>query len=300
MELRYLHAFLAIAEGMSFTRAAESLNYAQSSLTAQIKALEAELGVPVFERYGKRIKLTEAGRRLQIYARKVIQLETELLAVVPGSNEPSGTLQLGAPETLLAYRLPPVLARYRSRHPQVHLVFRPGEPNDLRRGILEGSMDAVFFTNDWTFPDEVEVQDLAVDAVVILAHPEHPLAAKGRVQPIDLSGETLLHTERDSPYRQLFDRTLVDSGVRPEVAIEFSSVEAIKQCTMARMGIAILPESAVAAEICEGKLAALKWFDRDLSITMKMAIHRGRWLSPALTAFVEVVRDVFRPEASND
>lgn len=293
MELRHLHTFLAVAEGLSFTRAAEALNYAQSSVTSQIQALEAELGVRVFERLGKRVVLTEAGARLQAYATKLTQLESELKLAVPGSGEPAGTLHLGAPESLCAYRLPPLLLRFRERYPRVQIVFRPGTCAELRRGVADGSLDIAFFTNPWTQHDGVLVERLISEPICVVAHPDHPLAALPRVVPADLVGETLLHTEQDSAYRQMFDRVLIEAGVRPEVAIEFTSIEAIKQCAMARMGLAVLPEMAVAAEIAQGRLVALNWFDQDLVVVTQMALHKDKWLSPALSAFAGMVRETF-------
>ena len=95
----------------------------------------------------------------------------------------------------------------------------------------------------------------------------------------------------------MFDRVLVEAGVRPEVAIEFTSIEAIKQCAMARMGLAVLPEMAVAAEVAQGRLVALNWFDEELVVVTQMALHKDKWLSPALSAFAGMVRETFGVQA---
>lgn len=293
MELRQLHTFLAVAEGLSFTRAAERLNYAQSSVTAQIQGLEGELGARLFERLGKRVVLTEAGRRLQGYAAKLVQLEGELRVAVPGASEPAGTLQVGAPESLCAYRLPPLLARFHERYPRVRIVFQPCACTELQRAVVDGSADVVF---SFDLPDRqagVIGQELLAEPIRLVAHPDHPLARAKRVVPSDLAGETLLHMERGTPYRETFERALADAGVRPEIAIEFSSIEATKQCAIARMGIAVLPDLAVAAELARGELAALAWHDHRFAVVTYVAWHKDKWRSPALDAFLGEVAALF-------
>ena len=298
MELRHLHTFLAIAEGLSFTRAAASLGYAQSSVTAQIQALEAELGVPLFERLGKRVQLTDAGNRLRGYAVKMIQLETEARLSVPGVSEPTGTLNLGAPESLCAYRLPPVLARFRERYPRVKVVFRPDNCLELWRRVQEGSMDVAFFLDQETHFPTLRTEMLITEPIRVLVRPDHPLTRLPVVTPSDLAGETVLHTEDGCTYRQLFDRKMAEAGVRPEVAVEFTSLEAIKQSAIAGMGIAVLPEIAVETEMAMGRLAALPWHRDDLMVYTQLAVHKDKWMSPALEAFLDIVRQHFRPAAS--
>ena len=296
MELRQLHTFAAVAEHLSFTRAAETLSYAQSSVTAQIQSLESELGVPLFERLGRRVVLTEAGERLRGYAGKMLQLEQEALQAVPSSREPAGTLTIGAPESLCTYRLPPVLARFRERHPRVKLVFRPGNCSELRRYVVDGSLDVAFvLSNEGAYPGVVS-RPLTTEPIQVLARPDHPLAKKAKVSCVDLAGETILHTEADCTYRQLFDQALATAGVRPDVAIEFSSLEAIKQAAIAGMGLAVLPEIAVETEIAQGKLAALAWRQEDFSVMTQVSWHKDKWLSPALEAFLTLVQEMFGPE----
>lgn len=296
MELRQLHTFLAVAEGLSFTRAAERLSYAQSSVTAQVQALEAELGTRLFERLGKRIVLTEAGQRLQGYATRLVQLEAEALAAVPGATEPGGTLTIGAPESLCAYRLPPLLARFHERHPRVRLVFRPGACTELVRSLREGASDVIFCYD--AAGEGVVHETLVREPVRVVAHPGHPLVGLASVRPADLAGETILHMEEGTAYRDVFDQAMLAGGVRPEVGIEFSSIEAIKQCAIARMGLAVLPDMAVAGELARGELAALRWHDPGLAVAIDVAWHRDKWVSPALGAFLEEVRAVLRPVAA--
>src|SRR5436305_10504034 len=124
MELRQLKTFQTVAATLSFTRSAELLDYAQSSVTAQIRSLEDELGVQLFDRLGRHIALTEAGIRLLDYAEKMLSLADEAALAVTDSAEPAGQLVIAAPETLSGYRLPPLLKQFRAKFPRVQLILR--------------------------------------------------------------------------------------------------------------------------------------------------------------------------------
>src|SRR5216117_1031860 len=115
MDLRHLTTFRTVANLMSFSRAATSLDYAQSTITLHIQSLEDELGVPLFNRIGKKIELTEAGHRLLRYSERLLDLAEETVAGVSGQDDVSGTLTVGAPETICTYRLPQVLRQFRQQ-----------------------------------------------------------------------------------------------------------------------------------------------------------------------------------------
>ncbi len=127
--------------------------------------------------------LTEAGQRLQGYATRLVQFEAEALAAVPGATEPAGTLHVGAPESLCAYRLPPLLARFHERHPRVRLVFRPGACTELLRAVRDGSADVAFCFDRPARADGVAGEDLVVEPVRVVAHPGHPLGRQASVAP---------------------------------------------------------------------------------------------------------------------
>src|SRR5271165_6689930 len=125
MEVRQLQIFRILAGELNFTRTAEKAHTVQSNVTAQIKTLEEELGVPLFDRLGRRVALTDAGRTFLPFANQALAaMEQGQRAVLSGA-EPSGPLRIGAPESVLTYRLPQVIRSYRRRFPHVELFFRP-------------------------------------------------------------------------------------------------------------------------------------------------------------------------------
>src|SRR5580698_8906944 len=125
MEVRQLQFFRTLAEELNFTRTAEKVHTVQSNVTAQIKALEEELGMPLFDRLGRRVAITDAGRRFLPFAEQALAAMEQGQRAIQAGAEPSGPLRIGAPESVLTYRLPQVLRSYRRRFPHVELLFRP-------------------------------------------------------------------------------------------------------------------------------------------------------------------------------
>ena len=297
MDLKQLTTFRTAATTLSFTRTAETLNYVQSSVTAQIHALEDDLGVRLFDRLGKRVALTDAGERLVPYADRLLDLAREAAAVVPGSDHPSGVLTIVAPETLCAYRLPSVLREFRSRFPDVTLHLRPNEVGDLRRALAEDGVDLAFVLEEVSWVAGLRVEDIMQEPLLLVSAPNHPLAGATVVRPPDIEGETMVLTEPGCDYRELFERSLALAGVKAGTTLEFSSVEAIKQCVMVGMGLTVLPAIAVRSEIEAGKLAALRWSEPNFQVTIRLVLHKDKWMSPTLCAFLGVTREVLRAQA---
>lgn len=294
MEFRQLSTFRVVANTLSFTRAAAALDYAQSSVTAQIQALEEELGVPLFNRLGRQVVLTDAGQRLLAYADRLLALELEARTLVAGGGKPAGTLTIGAPESVCTYRLPPVLRQFRDQYPGVRVIFRPLFPADLHRSLGDGSVDAAFFLAEPIRSGSLVIETLICEPLALIAAADHPLVDLDCVTSADLQGEPVLLTEKGCSYRTLFERRLAADGVHPASNVEFTSIEAIKQCVAAGVGIAVLPLMVVARELAQGQLRALPWKQDNFQVYTQLAWHKDRWLSPALAAFLETSRQILK------
>lgn len=292
MELRHLATFRTLATTLNFTRAAVLLGYAQSSVSAQIQELEADLGVRLFERLNKRIMLTDEGYRLLVYAEKLLDLAEEARSALSTTEQPAGAVTISAPETLCTYRLPPLLQRFRATFPQIQVHFRPLPVPDLRRSVLEGRVDVAFVLEEPLRATGLTVEPLLRERLLVLAPPDHPLAHSTRVTPADIEGEPVLLTEVGCSYRNLFKRALSGVGVYPTTNLELTSVEAIKQCVMLGMGITVLPEVAVQQEVTQGRLVALPWSEPNFEVVTQMLWHRDKWQSLALKSFLSLTREI--------
>jgi DNA-binding transcriptional LysR family regulator len=299
LDLRELKTFHAVATEKSFTRAANLLHYAQSSVTAQIHRLEEELGVPLFDRMGRRVELTLAGRQLQTYANRLLDMAEEAKRAVQNDGQPAGTLTVGAPETLLAYRLPGLLKRFQSQYPAIHLSLTASESCAIGAGgiILAPNVDIAFTLDVPLRASHLMVECLRSEPVLLTVSPQHPLAGKKKVKAETIRQHQVLLTDRACSYRALFERTLMGEGVPVGSSLEFLSVEAIKQCALATMGIAVLPEVVTMNELKRGTLVAVDWPKKPLLVYTQMFRHQDKWMSPVMSAFWNLTSSLFRDEA---
>lgn len=289
MELKHLVTFRTLAEELSFTQTAVRLNYAQSSVSAQIQALEDELGAPLVERLERRLRLTAAGEQFLDYTQRLLSLADEAYESVAHNDRVTGTITIGAVESLCTYRLAPVLKAYRTRFPHVNMVFRTGICADLRKAVWHGSLDLALTLEAPITDPGIHTESLCPEPMRVLAPPDHPLTSYPVVAPNDFVGETLLLTEPGCSYRTMFEQALGTAGVHAP-HVEFFSVEAIKQCVQAGLGITLLPAMAVQDELAQGTLVALPWSGPAFPVVMQLAWHQDKWLSPALFGFIEEAR----------
>lgn len=292
MELKQLNTFLVIAEQQSFTQAADMLGYAQSTITTQIQLLEEELGTKLFERLGRRISLTSEGRRLLPYAKKMLALSEEARQATADPEEPRGMLTVGTVESLCTTRLPGLLKAYRSRCPEVEISLKFGCSTDFYRMLKENMIDVAFFLDRESPSPEFNSEWMMPEPMVLLALPDHPLTRREQVVPMDLNGESLILTEEGCGYRAAFESILESHGVQPRSKLETGSVQAIKQLVMSGLGITLLPRTAVEEELAQNRLTALRWGGPDFGMKARIVVHKDKWLSASLKAFLSLSKEM--------
>lgn len=299
MELRHLTTFRMVAQLQSFRHAAEALGYVQANVTAHIQILEDELGVRLFDRLGRHIALTDAGRQLLDYAERLLRIAQEARGAFSNLDAVKGTITIGATETLCVYRLPALLQLFRERFPQVQVLFRPYIYVDLRRAVSEGVVDLALLIARPLHANGLIAEPLIQEPIALLVAPTHPLAQRTQVHPADLEAETLLLTEPGCSYRTALEHQLANVGVAPKATLEFSSVEAVKQCAILGLGVAALPAISVAAAVTQDQLVALPWVHGDFELVTQMLWPKAKWVSPAMQAFFATAREVIQGEESS-
>jgi len=291
MEVRQLQIFRTLAEELNFTRTAERVHTVQSNVTAQIKSLEEELGSPLFDRLGRRVTLTDAGRSFLPFAEQALAAMEQGQRAIQAGAEPSGPLRIGTPESMLTYRLPQVLRLFHRRFPHVELIFRPQYDEVLPTMLETGKLDMAVCMIDASPNPAIKSIRLRSERIFLVAHASHPLASQRTVKPADLAGQSLLLTESGCGYRLKLDQQMSLQNIRPGHVTEFSSVEAIKQCVAAGMGLGRLPANVVARELRQHQLKALHWAGPSLDIATHILWHKDKWISPAMSAFIELVKE---------
>jgi len=304
MELRHLTTFRAVAKSLSFTRAAAELGYVQSALTAHVKALEAELGVRLFDRLGRRIVLTNAGVSLLGYAENILELTREATVAVGQPGQPQGPVTISAPEVLCTYRLPAVIRRLHQQYPGVQLLFRSTPTGALDAGLIRAlasaEIDVAFVLEEPIDPTvSLTVTHLTDEPLAVIAAPDHPLAAAPTVGATDLDGIPVLLTDKGCGYRRVFERALRQAGVHPTIAGEFTSGEAVKRCVQAGTAVGVLASVSVQDELSDGRLTTLAWTGPQLRLSSYLVTHNSRWVSPAVAALRNATSRAFGRDPHN-
>ena len=293
LEIRLLKTFLAVAAGCSFRKAAEELHLAPSTVTAQVKSLEDALGRPVFDRIGRRVMLTEQGRRLLGHARRLVDMEAETRRVLGSGGDECGELSVRVSESLGVRCLPVVLSSFRERFPDTRLHISTVSRLGLARDLRHGSTDLGLLLSEPFSAAGVNVEILGRERLAVIAPPQSPLASLAQVRADDLEGTSLFLTRYVWSARRLIEEALLEAHLRSASVVDCSSVEMVKRCVMAGLGVSVVPAFAVQDEVARGALVTLDWAGGPLSAPVMLVRHEERWVSPAASGFMDAVRGYF-------
>jgi len=298
MELRNVKTFASVAGLMSFRRAAAVLNYAPSTVSAQIQALEEKLQLKLFDRLEKGIHLTEAGARFLPYALKLLDLAEESISAAAGEHARAGMLAIRMPETLAAYRFPALLPRFRQEHPSVGIRLRGSSSHDVQR-YLEGGLDLAFLVGETRPAEHCFIERIGSEELVLAGKSADWGAGPVRVEASDLAGRMMLCASSDSSARVVMERFLSRKGLQGHVWIDFSSLTALKNTLRTTSGeCALLPRVALEQELESGALSELVLQGLPSELPVSMLWHREKWMSPSLMFFMELFRNAW-PEATS-
>ena len=289
MTITQLNTFLEIAKQESFSAAANSLGYAQSTVTMQIKQLEDELGCPLFERLGKTITLTSAGERLVSYAERILQLEREIHLEVSDEENTSGVLKLGVSETLCISRLPKVLMEYKKSFPQMEIRIQFINHEDIAAKLASGELDLVYTLNPLIEDESLNVIFRKKETLGFYVSPDFSMV-KSRISEANLEGVPLLLTGHDCNFRHMLVADLLEGGVAPQIEVETSSKEVLKQFAKNGHGITFIPDMAAEKEFSEGTLKRLTWKGKEFRICSQLIVHKDKHLNKAISGLIQLIK----------
>lgn len=243
MELIDLLTFSAVARNGGITRAADELKTVQSNVTQRVKALEAEMGIALFERHSRGMTLTGAGRRLLPYAQRMAALSREAMLATRDDGEPKGPLAIGSMETTAAVRLPPLLAEFHRRFPAVQLTLRTATTADLVASILDGELDGAFVAGPIDHVDLLSTVAFREELVLVTARRFTSLASLRAGTPE--SGPTALVFRTGCTYRQRLEQLFSDFGWPSATRFELGTLDGMIGCVAAGVGVTLLPRAVV-------------------------------------------------------
>ena len=289
MEIRHLQTFITIVELEGFTKAAEQLGYAQSTITSHIQILENELGEALFDRLGKKIILTNIGKELIPYARQMLFLDKEIKNLTSKGNGASGDLVIGVSESLTIYRLGEIIREYKKSCPNVNIILKDSNCSDLRSKLHSGELDIALTIEPEIMDTDLVVQNLKDESMAIVSAPEADLRFLLSNYEGKVASESIILTERGCMARLSFENYLKDKGIRYVNPIELSSIEAIKKCVINGLGITYLPYYSVRDEIEDMKLKMVevpKLFNR---FKIQLSYHKNKNISLAMSKLIEII-----------
>src|SRR5947209_2570167 len=280
-----IRVFQAVATHLSFSRAAEELSISQPGVTFHIKALEKEYGTGLFERVGKRLYLTDAGRTLAGYAQRLALLEEEArVALEELKGLESGLLVIGASATIGIYLLPEVVGEFRKRHPGIKVSLRVGNKRHTIEQLLHNELDFGLVASPVTDP-ALSVEPYLDDELVVIVSPGHRFSGEQIVYPGELRRETFLVREPGSGTQELMEERLSQLGIEPADSMQLGSTEAIKQAVAANLGISVASRYSVEAELSSGRICAANVPALKMQRRLLLLHHKDKRLSKTAIAF---------------
>ncbi len=291
MELRHLRTFVVAAEALHFTRAAETLDVSQPTLSLQIRELERELGTPLFDRVGRTVRLTEAGSLFRHYAiRALREVEAGQGALADLQGVRRGVVRVGVTHSFSARLIPRAVARFRLAHPEVAVVVEKTSGRAVEHALAAGSINLGIAYAPPEDP-EVAAETLFDEEVVVVVAAEHPLARSPQIDLADLGQHALVLITREFATRRLFDDRLRDAQIRPEIAVEMNDIDSLLEVVRLGIGASVLSRRAVADPDAQG-LALIPIVGPKMTRTAALLWHREAYQTTAALAFAQVIRDL--------
>ncbi len=286
--LRQLATFQALARHRNFTRVADELGLTQPAVSMQIKQLESQLGVALIEQRGKRIDLTEEGEEVLAGARAMLQRLDDLdHALNERKGVKTGRLRISVVTTVNTFA-PDLLLIFQQRYPGVGIILDVANHKELLGQLADNDVDLVIMGRPPASLD-LEADAFLENPLVIVAHPDHPLASRKRLAPSSLSEETFIMREQGSGTRRAMERFFAEKNLGFVAGMEVSGAEALKQSVQAGLGLGLMSRDAVRMELDAGLVVELDVKGLPIPRHWYLVHHKGKRLSPPAQAFKDFV-----------
>jgi DNA-binding transcriptional LysR family regulator len=299
MELRQLRYFVAVAHKRHFTQAAEELSLAQPALSQQIQQLERELGVVLFERTSRRVRLTSAGEALLVRAERILaEVEWAQMEMQEYTGLARGRVVLGALQFLEAFRFPALLSRFHTRYPGIEIILREEATERLLELLNTGQLDlTIIQIMDESWPLEltassIVTERLLTEELVLVVAPNHALAHHQKVTVEELRDEPFVLFKPGSGLRHTIIQSSMAAGFTPRILFESGELGTIRSLVAEGLGVSVLPRSV--AEAPGREVAIVSLGPPPPVRTLLLAWHTNVYHAPAAAAFLSFIRDDIR------
>ena len=297
MDFRRLRTFVHEAELGSITKAAEKLGYSQPTVSFQIKQLETDLGVKLFERIGHTVQLTANGRHALTYAQSICHLSDEMAQGSQNLNQMQGQVTLGMPDSLCIPLVSNHFARFRKEYPNIAVTVCTAGTNDLYRMLDRNEVDFVVTLDSHLYkPAYVIAHEEKLNASFICS-PRHPLAGEKKVAISQLLKEPFLLTEKGMSYRRLMEEQLAKDSMEIDPILEIGSADMICKLVAQDLGLSFLPDFVTEDAVRQGQIVRLPVADFGIDLWQQLVYHRDKWMSyPMEAAINDLAANLFHAE----
>ncbi|SHE60458.1 transcriptional regulator, LysR family [Fodinibius roseus] len=293
MELRQFKYLLSIAEEGTFTAAADKLYISQSALSQQVKKMEQELGVPLFDRSGNRLQFTEAGRLLHQRAKYIVkEVEKTKTAIDELEKLYRGSLTIGVVQTVNAYLMPRVVSLFSSRFPQITIKVKELSAPQLEEQLYHHELDLGISFKPEAYPRLV-FEDLFKEELILIVNKEHPLAGESELRINKLDEQKLILLPEEYCTRRIWERCVEKSDIYPKVQIEMNTIAALLTAVQTNSSAGtVLPALTMEMEAAKN-LIPVKLHKPTPCRTVGILWRNGKYQSSASEKFSEIIRDTY-------
>lgn len=282
MNTKNLLTLKTILETGSFQKAANKLNYTQSTVTFQMKQLEEELSIKLFEKIGRKMELTQAGKDILPYIDTILQGIEQINNYGKNLSDIKGSLKLAIPDSILIYTMQPFIQKYLHEAPNVQLVINSIPSGEINQSVLDGTADIGINCEKASYPDTIIHKKTGAYKVLLVAAPFANSDLLDFITPHQRKPFSLICNEPDGYYQLEMDKYLEEKDIILNPYMKVQSIEAVKRCVMNNLGIAVVPSYSVVEELKSGSLIPIKT-EIDKKIYHGIYIYnKNKWISPQM------------------
>lgn len=287
MDLKNLITFIHVAELGSFTKAGEKLGFSQSTVSFQIRSLEEELHVRLFDRINRTVVLTEKGHAVLNYAHQVGRLTQEMEKGIWEEDRVTGHVRLAMADSLCTSLLQDDFEKFRREYPGITLKIVAAGTEEMFRLLNHNETDAILTLDNHIYGTEYVIAKEEKAEVHFVAGAGHPLCREGRIPLSELVCQPFILTERWMSYRRLLDEKLAQRSLEIQPVLEIGSTELICSLIEQGIGLSFLPDYVTEKAVREGRMVRLDTEDLDIEIWKQLLYHRDKWISPQLESVLQ-------------
>jgi DNA-binding transcriptional LysR family regulator len=289
MQIENFKIFADLVETKSFSKSAKLNGITQSAVSQQARAMERHFKTLLIDRSQKQFQLTREGQRVYESAKEVLHTYEKLLSELQEMKKViSGTIRISTIYSIGLHELPPFIKKFLHDFPSVNVRVEYRRSNLVYEDILHNAVDFGLVA----FPvkqRQIEVLPFRNDHLVVIAHPQHPIAKRAEIEVKDLTGQKFIGFDPDIPTRKAVDIIFREHKLEIEPVMEFDNIETVKRAVEIDHGIAIVPQATVQQEIRQGSLVAIPFKGKEFTRPLSVLYRKGRVLTPAMKKFIEML-----------